>query len=148
MSESNKPVTKTTTIDDQVFATTLVNVDGRNYVNIYSVDITESKIELEKRQRELEQARADLMTLNELLEKRADRSEQTLEMAKSELEAGEKMALLGKVAAGVAHEMNTPLGAIVSSTENLSHILQSMFKEGLKDADHNTVLQACNPQWV
>ncbi|MDP6909359.1 MAG: histidine kinase dimerization/phospho-acceptor domain-containing protein, partial [Flavobacteriales bacterium] len=76
--------------------------------------------ELSRKNRELELARTDLVQLNDRLEEKADRSEKTLRKAESELIQGEKLAALGRLAAGVAHEINTPLGAIVASSENLS----------------------------
>ncbi len=92
---------------------------------------------------ELEQAREDLVKLNTTLEEKAAVTEENLKVAQTELLEGEKLAVLGKLAAGVAHEMNTPLGAINSSADNLSNILRSMFKEGLKNADHTTIMEAC-----
>lgn len=91
----------------------------------------------------LEQARQDLVRLNEVLEEKAAKTEESLKVAQTELVEGEKLALLGRLAAGVAHEMNTPLGAITSSADNLSTILSAMFKDGLKDADHTIVKEAC-----
>lgn len=130
-------------VDSQVFSATAIKVVGQNYVNIYAVDITSSKREIEAREQELVKARENLVRLNKMLEKRAEKSEETLRVAESELVAGEKLAVLGRLAAGVAHEMNTPLGAINSSADNLSNILRSMFKEGLKNADHSTIMEAC-----
>jgi signal transduction histidine kinase len=93
--------------------------------------------------KELELARKDLINLNNSLEEKANRTEESLKAAESELLEGEKLTVLGRLAAGVAHEMNTPLGAITSSADNLSNILRAMFKDGLKDADHSTVMEAC-----
>lgn len=92
--------------------------------------------------KELEQARKDLVRLNELLEDRATRSEEHLRKAENELIEGEKLALLGRLAAGVAHEMNTPLGAIKASADNLSSTLGLLFKEGLKGVGHATLITA------
>ena len=39
----------------------------------------------------------------------------------------EKMAVLGQLAAGIAHEVNTPLGAIKSSSEAVSHAFPDVF---------------------
>lgn len=99
--------------------------------------------DMSEKNKQLEMAREDLLALNTRLEEKAERLDDTLRVAQSELLAGEKLALLGRLSAGIAHEMNTPLGAITASVDNVSEILKKLFKEGLKNADHSTVLAAC-----
>ena len=58
------------------------------------------------------------ITLNQKNEQLAN-TLQNLKLAQQELIHSEKMAALGQLIAGIAHEINTPLGAIRSSVENI-----------------------------
>ncbi|AOY79864.1 response regulator [Moorena producens JHB] len=54
---------------------------------------------------------------------------QQLQATQDELIQSEKMAALGQLVAGVAHEINTPLGAINSSVRNLANFLAHHLKQ-------------------
>jgi PAS domain S-box-containing protein len=93
------------------------------------LDITEKK-EVE---REVERSRAELAALNADLERRVaertdalartngelTRSLDLLTATQSELVRSEKMAALGRLVAGVAHEINTPVGVSVTAASYL-----------------------------
>ncbi len=95
-----------------------------------------------KKTRELEQARQDLVRLNERLEDRAARTEEHLRQAEIELIEGEKLALIGRLAAGVAHELNTPLGAISASAGNLAITLSQLFQMDMTSEDRDILFNA------
>jgi signal transduction histidine kinase len=70
--------------------------------------------------------------LNEQLESRVEKRTHELQQAMAQIVESEKLASLGRIVAGVAHELNTPIGNIVltssSAVENLqrlSEIVQS-----------------------
>lgn len=65
-----------------------------------------------------------------------------LRAVQAELVEAEKMALLGKLAAGMAHELNTPLGVL---TSNL-HTVQAAIDKLLDAADDPAALRALAPR--
>lgn len=69
---------------------------------------------------------------NKALIKRTEELSKALEDLKTtqqELIQAEKMAALGQLIAGIAHEINTPLGAISSSANNISDALRQTWEQ-------------------
>lgn len=63
---------------------------------------------------------AEIKALNDSLEHQVVERTDQLAHAMEKMLVSEKLAVLGRMAAGVAHELNTPLAAIVSTTGNLA----------------------------
>lgn len=83
-------------------------------------DTTHMAEELAAKQTELEQTLQVVQEKNNNLQVTLKQLETTQE----QLIQSEKMASLGQLIAGIAHEINTPLGAIRSSVENISDFLE------------------------
>ncbi|MCP5498794.1 MAG: histidine kinase [Leptospiraceae bacterium] len=69
-----------------------------------------------------------LTQLTENLETKVKERTRALEEAQSQLVMSEKMASLGVMVAGIAHEINTPAGVINGSADNLEGNMQHVFK--------------------
>lgn len=65
----------------------------------------------------LKASRADLEGLNEDLARRVEEKTQEVTKHMQSLELAERLATLGKVASGIAHEINNPLGIILNRIE-------------------------------
>lgn len=80
---------------------------------IESNKLKQFQIEIVNKNSELEKAMSKLVTMQD------------------EIINQEKMATLGMLIAGIAHEINTPLGAIKASNENTVKTLNSVFSHGV-----------------
>ena len=65
-----------------------------------------------------------LMRANDALEAKVQQRTRELQQKQAQLVQSEKMASLGQLVAGVAHEINTPLGALTSSSRTLRRTLE------------------------
>jgi PAS domain S-box-containing protein len=88
-----------------------IDLNGEACFLSMSIDITDRKLAEEA----LKQANAELAT-----------TLQQLSATQAELIQSEKMAALGQLIAGIAHEINTPLGAVRAASGNIQKALMAL----------------------
>lgn len=96
----------------KLYANMLVNVSNRTE---YIRAIEKNRSEIEKINRDLEQIVQEKTMKN-------------LELAKS-ITDQEKLVMVGEIASGIAHDLNTPLSTIKSGGESIRYTLENIFKD-------------------
>ncbi|MFH1360786.1 MAG: PAS domain S-box protein [Candidatus Omnitrophota bacterium] len=144
------------TLSERVYAFAATPVKQSNYVNIYGSDITEKK----KMQESLEENRLALEAANRDLEinekalrsllKDMEQANRELKETQDKLIQSEKMATVGTLSTGIAHEVKNPLAIILQGIEriekdfNKSKTINQQYVTMVRDAAvrANKVVQA------
>lgn len=96
------------------------------YIAVES-DITDRKIA----DAELQKSQDALKKINETLEQKVlENTKKNLDLSKSIVEQ-EKLATIGEISAGIAHDLNTPLGAIKVGTESVHFTFESLLSNNI-----------------
>ncbi len=117
------------------------NVAGEDEIGALAQAFNDLADSLEEASREREEALARLAQLNVTLERRVrertaelqkaneelKRAFEQLKAAQSQLVHSEKMASLGQLVAGVAHELNNPIGFIYANFQHLQEYTEDLF---------------------
>ncbi len=91
-------------------------------------EMKEQKAQIEEYSRDLELHKNNLEELVQERTRELTETMENLQHTQAQLAEKEKMAALGQLIAGVAHEINTPLGAIKASFNNISDSLRQALK--------------------
>ena len=90
--------------------------------------IGEKTVEVMQTNQALEREREALRELNDQLEQRVEQRTAALASAQRQLLQAEKMASVGQLAAGVAHEINNPIGFVNSNLGTLEKYIAKLNK--------------------
>lgn len=119
------------------------NVDEKNLLRIYAqmiVNVFNRKKFIE----ELQSTKEALSNINVSLEKKVlENTRKNIELSRSILEQ-EKLVTIGEISAGIAHDLNTPLGTIRVGTDNVSYILNKLFKDDLSKFSKQELVSIMN----
>ncbi|TAF84339.1 MAG: histidine kinase, partial [Curvibacter sp.] len=101
-----------------------------------------ANIDLPTARRHLKTNGYNLEDLNRELEARVDARNQELQRAMGQLVQSEKLAALGSLVAGVAHELNTPIGNVMAVASTLTDEAGSFSRKLLSGAARRSDVEA------
>jgi PAS domain S-box-containing protein len=125
-------VRKTKTFEERdivilkLFAEMLVNIQAR-ISSIHDLELANKEIERINQNLEIE-----------VFQKRRENSKLTMMLSEHE-----KLAMLGEIAAGVAHDLNTPLGSIKVGIESVRYTLEGLFHSVIEKCSTEQLHAAC-----
>ncbi|MGH7961574.1 MAG: ATP-binding protein, partial [Candidatus Binatia bacterium] len=130
--------------DDRDFLATLANQGALSLANALSYqEVQELNASLEQKVAGRTQELAYTNTELHHSLQRLEQAYRDLQHSQEHLLQAEKMAALGRLTAGIAHEMNTPLGASLTSLKLLRELVEeyrvSISDPGVEERDHREI---------
>jgi len=114
------------TVFTQQMSSLLQNFKAKKYldekVQRRTAEVTKQKKEIEEKNLELNHQKEELQATNEMLADQKEELQSALEnlkLAQSQLVQSEKMASIGQLVAGIAHEINNPVTFISAGVDSL-----------------------------
>ena len=90
--------------------------------------------------KQIEAARIEISNYNKYLEERIQtETEKNIELTKSITEQ-EKLVTIGEISAGIAHDLNTPLGSVKIGIESIDYSLKKIFENFIHKLEQHEVL--------
>lgn len=120
--------------DDIDFLSALANQSTLSIANALAYqEIQAFNVDLERKVQERTQALAETNTELHTSLERLEQAYHDLQRSQAQLLRAEKMADLGRLTAGIAHEMNTPLGAALTSLKLMRDLVDE-YRSSIGDA--------------
>lgn len=92
----------------------------------------------------IEQANEQILDANKTLETRIQEEMDKSSQLTQSMATLDKMAMIGELTSGLAHDLNTPLGAIKVGAESVRFTLENLFKKVLEGNSMEQVQYACS----
>ncbi len=109
--------------------------------NLHGQIVEDSYLELKEKANQLSISEQKYRKLAENLEKEVKKKTNLIKITQARLMQQEKLAAVGQLAAGIAHEINNPLGFIKSNIEVLNEYLINLIKLGKQIESFKIVLK-------
>ncbi len=136
-----------------IFIISLIIIVGRRFFEtnkklvLYSNELEEKNKTLNNMWNELKNSKEKVDELNKNLEKKVDERTAQLKVTQKQLIQSEKMAALGGLVTGIAHEINTPVGIGVTASSHLEketiEILKLYSNNKMRKNDFEIFLNTC-----
>lgn len=112
---------------DAVKSIKLFSDEERNLLRIFA-ELIVNIHERSEYIKQIEAARIEIVNYNKYLEERVNtETEKNIELTKS-ITDQEKLVTIGEISAGIAHDLNTPLGSVKIGIESIDYSLKRIFE--------------------